>query len=98
MLSACRHRCRSPEIGVSHSVIFVGLGSPGNRCAGYLLWRTPYGSPFYQRNKHWARGEEDRECWLVRADSPLRGEIEAVLAAHGGVPQGEAVALEQARK
>ena len=66
--------------------------------SGYLLWRTPYGSPFYQRNKHWARGEEDRECWLVRADSPLRGEIESVLAAHGGVPPGEAVALEQARK
>ncbi len=62
---------------------------------GYRLWLTSYGSEFYRRRKHWQYGEGDRECWLVRADSPLRAGIEQILLDHHGVPTAKALLLEQ---
>ncbi len=64
----------------------------------YELWLTSYGSEFYQNRKHWRPGEGDRECWLVREDSPLRSAIEQTLVAHGGVPPPQATLLEQQRQ
>lgn len=69
----------------------------GAERAGYELWLTPYGSTFYQQRKGWKPGEGDRECWLVRLGSPLRGDLEQVLATHGGVAPTQAVAIERKR-
>ncbi len=63
--------------------------------AHYELWLTTYGSEFYRLRKHWQYGEGDRECWLVRRDSPLRDSLEKILAAHHAVPPAEATELEQ---
>jgi len=69
----------------------------GAKAAQYELWLTSYGSEFYRNRKHWRPGEGDRECWLVRRDSPLRPGIEQVLAQHGGIPPPQATLLEERR-
>ena len=69
----------------------------GAQAAGYQLWLTSYGSEFYRHRKHWGYGEGDRECWLVRTNSPLRSEIERVLLANHGVPPEQAIAIERQR-
>lgn len=65
--------------------------------AQYELWVSSFGSEFYRQRRQWRYGEGDRECWFVRKDSPIRDAIEHALAAHHGIPPGQAVALEQAR-
>ncbi len=69
----------------------------GAQAAGYELWLTSYGSEFYRLRKHWGYGEGDRECWLIKQDSPLRPQIEQILLAHHGVPPEQAVELERRR-
>ncbi|RZU42941.1 hypothetical protein BDD14_4542 [Edaphobacter modestus] len=61
----------------------------------YELWLTSFGSEFYRQRKHWQYGEGDRECWLVRKDSPLYPEITQALRNHHGVTPDKAVALEE---
>ncbi|WP_213807779.1 hypothetical protein [Granulicella sp. dw_53] len=63
----------------------------------YELWLTSYGSEFYRRRRHWRYGEGDRECWLVRIDSPLYPEITQVLREHNGVAPEESLVLERKR-
>lgn len=65
--------------------------------AGYELWLTPYGSPFYQQRKRWKPGEGDRECWFIRLRSPLRPELENILITHGGIAPVDAESLERRR-
>jgi hypothetical protein len=70
------------------------LGADPSR---YELWLTSFGSESYRRRKGWQYGEGDRECWLVRKDSPLYfGMTQALLQNHG-VPPDQARTLENAR-
>ncbi|WP_263376161.1 hypothetical protein [Granulicella aggregans] len=62
----------------------------------YELWLTSYGSEFYRQRKHWRYGEGDRECWLIRTDSPLHAEIAAILERHHGIGPEQSLALEKA--
>ncbi|MBB5055653.1 hypothetical protein HDF16_000322 [Granulicella aggregans] len=63
--------------------------------AHYELWLTSYGSEFYRQRKHWQYGEGDRECWLVRTDSPLHGEIAQILQQHHGIEPEQSLNLEK---
>ncbi len=63
---------------------------------GYELWLISYGSEAYRRSMGWRYGEGDRECWFVRRDSPVYGEMVKVLRENHGVEPGEALRLEQA--
>jgi hypothetical protein len=68
------------------------LGAAQSR---YELWLTSYGSEFYRQRKHWQYGEGDRECWLVRTDSPLHAEITQILQQHHGIGPEQALELEK---
>jgi hypothetical protein len=60
----------------------------------YELWLTSFGSEFYRRRKHWGYGEGDRECWLVRVDSPMHDAMTQILAEHHWIGPEEASRLE----
>jgi hypothetical protein len=63
---------------------------------GYQLWLLSYGSTYYRERKHWSYGEGDRECFLVRSDSPRAAGITAALIHHHGIGPPRSVALEEA--
>ena len=63
----------------------------------YQLWLISYGSDFYRRRKHWAYGEGDRECLLIRESSPLFGGMVAVLRRHRAIGPPQSTAMERAR-
>jgi hypothetical protein len=62
----------------------------------YELWLTSYGSEYYRQRKHWQYGEGDRECWLIRKDSPLHAAIARILQNNHGVSPQQSAFLEQA--
>ena len=74
----------------SHLTRNLTIGAHANH---YELWLTSYGSEFYRQRKHWQYGEGDRECWLVRKDSPVYLEITQALRDHHGVTPDKAVVL-----
>jgi hypothetical protein len=49
------------------------------RAGKYQVWLLSYGSDFYRLREHWNYGEGDRECFLVRRDSPRYAGIVAAL-------------------
>jgi hypothetical protein len=65
--------------------------------AGYELWLLSYGSPFYRQRQHWGYGEGDRECFLVKSDSPLHDGIVASLAKHHAVGPPQSTMIEEKR-
>ena len=67
----------------------------GAAASHYELWLTSYGSEFYRQRKHWQYGEGDRECWLVRTDSPLHAEIAQILQQHHGIGHEQSLELER---
>ena len=63
--------------------------------APYELWLTSYGSEYYRLRKHRDYGEGDRECWLVRRDSPAYAGIVAALRQNHAIPPSEAIGREE---
>ncbi|QHN02702.1 hypothetical protein FTO74_04440 [Granulicella sp. WH15] len=62
---------------------------------GYELWLISYGSESYRKSMGWRYGEGDRECWFVRKDSPVYGEMVGALRENHGVEPEEALRLEE---
>jgi hypothetical protein len=63
----------------------------------YQLWVLSYGSPFYRLRKGWEYGHGDRECFLLRSDSPEFASMAAALRDHHAVEPPESMAIEQSR-
>lgn len=67
------------------------------RAGDYQLWLLSYGSDFYRRRMGWTYGQGDRECFLVRRDSPRFAEMVATLRAHHAAGPPQSLLLEQSR-
>ena len=55
----------------------------------YELWYVPFGSLRSRRRVNQRTWEGRQECWFIARTSPLRPQIEAVLANHYGLPAAE---------
>jgi hypothetical protein len=62
---------------------------------GYQLWPLSYGSTYYRERKDWSYGQGDRECFLVRSDSPCAAGMIAALRQHHAVGPPQSIALEE---
>jgi hypothetical protein len=74
--------------------LILGASDAGD----YQLWLVSYGSSYYRRRKHWRYGEGDRECFLVRDNSPLFAGMVAVLKQHNAVGPPQSIGLERSHK
>ena len=77
--------------------VIQSLVSGAQQAGPYQLWLLSYGSPFYRQREHWGYGEGNRECFLVRENSPLAKGITSALERHHAVGPPKSIALEQNR-